>query len=161
MEKFQTSLIQSKKSLQIADHMIFVTYNVVNDARILLSSVKNIFNSLMSATESLLHYERLFKRIPIFPQNTQSKLTLLKDNCLKTYDLSQNYLYLINELNELLEEHKKSPIEFSRKDKFVICTPNYSMKTVTPKKIKEYITLTKKYIEDIEKIVTKHNEIFK
>ena len=134
MEKFQTSLIQSKKSLQIADHMIFVTYNVVKDARILLSSVKNIFNSLMSATESLLYYERLFKRIPMFPQNTQSKLALLKDNCSKTYNLSQNYLYLINELNELLEEHKKSPIEFSRKDKFVICTPSYSMKTVTPKK---------------------------
>ena len=64
MEKFQESLLKAKKKLHLADHMIFVTYKLVNDPRLLLSAIKNIFNSLQNTIDSLLCYERLFKRIP-------------------------------------------------------------------------------------------------
>ena len=46
MEKFQESLLKAKKNIHLADHMIFVTYKLVNDPRLLLSAIKNIKNDL-------------------------------------------------------------------------------------------------------------------
>ena len=161
MEKFQISFAQAQKNHQIADHMVFITYNVVKDPKLLLSAMKNIMASMLNATDSLLQYERLFKRIPAFPQNFSSKLILLKDYCTRRYNLSQNYIYLMNELNELLIEHEKSPVEFLRKDKFVICSQNYRMKTITISKLKEYLAMNKSFLGEIQKIVLKKNGIFK
>ena len=161
MEKFQESLHQAKKQHHVADHMIYITYNVVKDPRLLLSAMNNILNSLINATDALLQYERLFKRIPAFPTNFTSKLLLLKNPCSKRYKLSQNYIFLMNELYTIITDHKKSPVEFSRQDKFVICSENYRMKTITINKIKEYLVLNKAFLADVDKIMMKKNGIFR
>lgn len=160
MEKFQKSLVDASHSSKVADHMIFVTYTIVKDPKLLLAAMKNVLNSMITATDALLQYERLFKRIPAVPQNLSAKLLLLKKHCSRRYHLSQNYIFLINDLNNIVEEHKKSPVEFTRKDKFVICSNNYHMKTITIKKIKEYISINKSYLKDVRGIVNK-NGIFK
>lgn len=161
MEKFRELIIQARKHNQVADHMIFVTHTVVKDPRLLLSAMKNIMASMTYAADSLLQYEKLFKRIPAFPQNFSSKLLLLKGYCSKKYNLSQNYVFLMNELNELIAEHEKSPIEFARKDQFVICSKDYRMKTITINKMKEYLAMNKAFLEDVEKIIRKTDGIFK
>ena len=160
MEKFQESLLQARKQHKVADHMVYITHTIVKDPKLLLSAMKNIMRSMVNATDSLLQYERLFKRIPIFPQNFTSKLLLLKNPCSRRYNLSQNYIFLINELNEIITAHEKSPVEFARKDKFVICSENYRMKTITINKIKEYLALNKAFLEDVDKIVMKKNGLF-
>jgi hypothetical protein len=49
------------------------------------------------------------------------------------HGLNSKYEKLVRELHHILSEHKKSPIEFARKDKFIICSPSYQTKTVDPK----------------------------
>jgi hypothetical protein len=159
MEKFQESLKKAKQETHVADHMIFVTYNVVNNPRLLFSAMKKILVSMLFALDALLQYERLFKRISAIPQTYTSKLLLLKKHCQK-YKLSQNYIYLIKELNDLIVEHEKSPVEFSRKKRFVICSRDYRMKTITINKIKEYLSRNKAFLKDVEAI-TRKNGIFK
>ena len=56
--------------------------------------------------------------------------------------------------------HKKSPVEFTRKDTFVIANGGYKLKTVTIDKIKEYIQHTKEFIKLMEEIVSKNEQIF-
>ena len=159
MEKFQESLLKAKKNLHLADHMIFVTYKLVNDPRLLLSAIKNIFNSLQNTIDSLLCYERLFKRIPAYPENFGSKFSVLKDHC-NRLNLNQSYLYLINNIHTLLLDHKNSPIEFSRKDRFIICSSDYRTKSISLKEIKEYLSRSKSFIKDVESIVIKDARIF-
>ena len=160
MEKFQESLKKAKYDTHIADHMIYITYKVVDNPKLLLSAMKKILASMLLALEALLQYERLFKRIPALPQSQTSRLLLLKDYCTKKYKLSQNYIYLIKELNDLIVAHESSPVEFSRNSRFVICSHNYRMKTITINKIKEYLSLNKAFLKDVEEI-TKKNGIFK
>ena len=160
MEPFQESLLKAKKKLHLADHMVFVTYKLVNDPRLLLSAIKNIFNSLQNTIDSLLIYERVFKRIPAYPENFGSKFSILKDNCINRLNLDQSYLYLIKDIHTLLLEHKNSPVEFSRKDRFIICSSNYQTKSISLKEIKEYISRSKDFIKDVESIVIKDARIF-
>ena len=160
MEKFREFLLKAKKNIHFADHMISVTYKLINDPRLLLSAIKNIFNSLQYAVDSLLYYERLFKRIPAYPDNFGSKFLIMKDNCIHRLNLNQSYLYLIKDIHTLLVDHKNSPIEFKRKDRFIICSSNYRTKSISLNEIKEYLSRSKSFIKDIENIVMKDARIF-
>ena len=57
-------------------------------------------------------------------------------------------------------DHKNSPVEFSRKDRFIICSSDYRTKSISLKEIKEYLLRSKSFIKDVETIVMKDARIF-
>jgi hypothetical protein len=161
MEEFQLAGENAKKTIKVADHMLIMTFPLVKDPKLLLAVTENIFASLQYAMTSLLLYERLFKRIPVFQDSFDSKFNLFKDKVAQKYNINKEYLRLIQEVREILSEHKKSPVEFSRGDRFVICSGNYRMKTIGVNELKKYIAQTKMFISDIERLVNKNAGIFK
>jgi hypothetical protein len=161
MEDFQNLIFQAKKTISAADHMLIMTFPLVKDPKILLAVLSSTFSALTNATDSLVTYERVFKRIPP-PQDTfESKFNVFKDQISKRYNINSEYIKLILEIKEILNTHKKSPIEFSRNDRFIICTENYRMKTISVEELKKYIAKTKMYITEIERLVNKNAGIFK
>ena len=64
MEQFQESRDNAKKKIQIADHMLGVTYPLVKDTKLLVVIMENIFLAYTNAMAAILYHERLFKRIP-------------------------------------------------------------------------------------------------
>ena len=68
MEKFQENLVQAIKNLQIADHMAYVTYPLINEKRLLLKIFDEIYKSIISCINAILNYEYLYKRIKLSPQ---------------------------------------------------------------------------------------------
>ena len=161
MEKFQELRELANKKLQLADHIVTMTYPMVKDPHLLLSSIENLFLAFSYGMGSVLYYDRLFKRIPPFPDNFTSKYELFRDKCTKKYGLDQNYLKIIKDLREIIVTHKKSPMEFSRNEKFVICNGDYRMRTISSNEVKEYISKAKLFIKSISSIVSKDESIFK
>ncbi|HJX05930.1 MAG TPA: hypothetical protein VJ461_04410 [Candidatus Nanoarchaeia archaeon] len=160
MEEFQILRDKALQKIKVADHMLFMTYPLVKDPRLLLSIIENVYASLDYGMSSLLHHERLFKRIPPFHDSFSSKLEIFKSRMIPTYGLNPRYPQLITDVKTILSEHKKSPVEFARKDKFVICSPTYSIKTVDINLVKKYIFETKVFVDNINKIVSKNEGIF-
>ena len=160
MEQFQILRDKAMQKIKVADHMLFMTYPLVKDPKLLLSIIENIFASLDFSMSALLHYEKLFKQIPPFHDTFPSRFEIFKDKMIPKHRLSPNYLKLIREVQGIILEHKKSPVEFARKDKFVICSPSYSLKTVDTNLVKKYIFETKVFANSINKIVSKHEGIF-
>ena len=70
-------------------------------------------------------------------------------NALKT-----DYLYLIKEIKDILLEHRKSPVEFVRNNRLVICSDSYHMKTVDIPKLKQYLMETKNFVKEIGALVS-------
>jgi hypothetical protein len=161
MEHFQVARDKAKKNLKVADHMTFMTYPLVKDSRILLSIMENLFLALTNSMGAILYYDRLFKRVPPFHDTFESKYSLFKERCIGRYNLSKDYLALMEEVKDIILQHKKSPVEFTRKDAFVICSDNYRMKTITIEKIKEYISRTKSFVSAMESITSKNEGIFR
>lgn len=160
MEKFQEAREKARRNLQVADHMVYVTYNVVKDPKLLLAIIENIFLSFTNSMSSVLYYDRLFKRIPAFHDNFESKLQVFKDRCMRKYGFNPIYVKSMSELKDIIVEHKKSPVEFARKDQFVICSDNYHCKTVSIDNIKKYLNQAKLFIAETNSIVSKNEEIF-
>lgn len=160
MERFQELREISKSKIQLADHMLTTTYPLVKDARLLLVVLENIFLGMSSAMSSVLYYERVFKRIPPFPENFAAKLDMFRDKVQGRYNVDESYLSLIQTIKELILLHKQSPVEFVKQDRLVICSENYSIKTVTPEQIKNYLSKAKLFIQEASSIVSKNEGIF-
>lgn len=160
MEEFQIARGNAKKNLKAADHMTFMTYPLVKDSRILLAVMENLFLALTNSMGAILHYDRLFKRVPPFHNTFESKYRLFREKSVRRYNLNNDYLTLMEEVKDIIVQHKKSPVEFTRKNAFVICSDDYRIKTVTLEKIKDYISRTKRFVNDMETITRKNERIF-
>jgi len=161
MEKFQEVREKAKKHIKIADHMISVTFPLVKDNKLLLAVIENIFLAYTNAIGSLLYFERVFKRIPPFQDNFESKFMMFKEMCVQKYKIDRNYIADIQDLKNIILSHKKSPIEFTRKDRFVICSNNYTLETISISNIKKYLDKAKLFIEEINNITSKDEGLFR
>jgi len=161
MEKFQIARERAIRALKTADHMVSVTYGVVKDAKLLLAVLDNLNVALEETMNSILYYDRLFKRIPPFQETFESKYNMFRLKSARHYNLEAEYIRAIAEVKEMLDEHKKSPVEFVRNDKFVICNDSYNLKTLSVNDIRKHIARTKLFIQEANIITSKDEELFK
>ncbi|PIY60565.1 hypothetical protein COY95_01115 [Candidatus Woesearchaeota archaeon CG_4_10_14_0_8_um_filter_47_5] len=156
MEKYEEALEKARRKLHIADHMVCVTYPLLRDNKLLVAALENLFLALTNSMGALLYYERLYKQVPPFHDTFESKFNLFKLKMVRKYRFDTAYLPLMEEIKNIIIQHRKSPVEFARKDSFVICTDNYRTFTVTLVAIKGYIAKTKTFLEKIQSIVEKN-----
>ena len=161
MEKFQVLRENAKKTVRMADHILTVTYPLLKDPKILVSAAKNIFSAAEQAMTSVLEHERLFKRIPSYQDNFESKFRVFKEKIVPRHNISPGNVKTIRELKDILSAHKESPVEFTRKEKYVICSDDYDMKTLSEKQLKNHLKNTKIFIEQASLLTTKNERIFR
>ncbi len=159
MERFQIARELALKYLKAADHMLTQTYPLVKDTKLLIAVLNNIFISAENTMDTMLYHDRLFKKIPPFHENFESRFYMFKMKCAPQNKLNE-YISLIQETKELIEKHKQSNVEFSRKDAFVICDDDYRVKAITASELKNYIAKAKRFFSDVHNIVKKHERIF-
>ena len=159
MEKFQLLREEALKNYRIADHMLNVTYPLIQDTKLLLGVTQNIFLTLTQAMSSILHHERLFKLVPPFQDNFESKFHILQQRRSR-YKIDQEYFNIMLELKEVILLHKKSPVEFRRKDRFVICTNNYKVRAITSNQLKDYLKKTREFLDFMNQITSRNKRIF-
>jgi len=145
MEKFQENIQQAIKTLQIADHMTYVTYPLVNEKRLLLKIFDEIYKSIISCINAILNFEYLYKRIRLYKENNDNMRTFM-EKCAKNYGLTNEQIKKIKEIIELNKQHKQSAMEFVKKDKIVILSDNLGTQILDLQKIKEYLLLAKELL---------------
>lgn len=160
MEKFQELRELAKRKITVADHILTQTYPLVKDPKLLLAVLENIFYAFSDALTALLSFERLFKRIPAFYDTFDSKFIIFNSRMIRRYNIDKKYSAMISEIREIISQHKKSPIEFSRKDKFVICDDDYSMKSISVNEMKQFVNETKEFINLVFNITSKYDSLF-
>ncbi len=160
MERFQQELSEGKRKLMTADHLVSITYPLVKDNRLLLTAADNLFGAAKSLMVSLLHYDEAFKRIPHFRDEYDSMLYWFRARCMPYYGLSKEYTAATDDLRALLDEHKASSVEFSRKDGLVICSDSYRIRKITVAGLKSYVGVLKRMLADVEGVVSRYEGIF-
>lgn len=155
-----TSLIQeSEKSLSVADHIIFVTFPLVKDPKLLLAVIEELFKSLEKAMLSLLNYEYTYKRISTIGESFDARFYIFKSRVVPLYHFNNEVLIIFSDLKEILDWHSKSPVEFRKNNEYVICLSDYRMKTITINQLKGYIPVVKEFISRVKQIVMKNERI--
>lgn len=153
MEDVSALLRESNLLLQRADHLLYITYPLIKDNKLLISILENLSSSLIKAMEAVLYYERMYKRIDMFADSFEVKFDIFKEKCAKTYNIEREFVVLIEDLKKIVNERRKSKIEFIRKDKYIICSNNYATKILTIDKLKEYLNTSKLFIRKVNTIL--------
>lgn len=159
MERFLELLQDSNQKLRSADYILTQTYPVVEDPRLLLSIIQKVFSALEDSMTSLLYIERYYKRIPPFEDTFRAKFDIFRYKLVNDYNINREYLLLIKDIEEILRAQKNSPMTFSRKGKFVICTDNYRTREITFQGVKRYIEKSKDFFRTINRVVGKYGRI--
>jgi len=146
-EKHIESLQKAVKSIKIADHMLYVTYPVVKDKRLLLKALENVSEALIDVINAILQYDYLFKRIQLYKNDARLNFETFLNKCAKRYNISDEETFQLTEILKLAESHKKSPLEFLRKERVVIMSDSLKTNIIEPEKLKKYLSLAKMIVE--------------
>ncbi len=160
MEKFKELREKAKQNVKVADHMITMSYPMFKDPKILVSAVNSLLQAAENSVSSMLEYEKLFKRIPVYHESLDVKATLFKQKIIPRYKLNKEHEKLLKTLMDLSKAHKDSAVEFPKNEKFVMCSETYEMRTITVQDLKELIKKTKLLIDDTYKVTSKNDRIF-
>lgn len=120
------------KQWKAADHLVYVTYPLVDDPKLLLGVLHNLYNAL----EAGMHH-RVGKGSFVA---SVAKLYARE---------KKEYATFLQEIYDLLELQKNCPVEFERKGKLVFCNKDYEMKVVSLNDIKIWLEKAKLLLKSI------------
>jgi len=118
METWQEHIENAKKHFKIADHMAYVTFTLLKENRIMIKILMELSEAISSLIKSFLYYEYSFKRINIYKDPKRNLKTFVESVAPRYID-KKCVVDMIN-IIEINKKHKQAPIEFVRRDKFVI-----------------------------------------
>ena len=146
MEKFLESLYEAEQLIKKIDHMIYVTYPLFQDKRLVLKAISETKKAIIKCISSILQYEYVYKRIRL-TKDPKENLRIFKLKCAPRYNINVEEIKLILELFDLVKKHQKSPFEFKKENKIVILSKNSQPKVIIIEDAKEFLTLAKKIFQ--------------
>jgi len=142
MEKFIEYLDEASKKIQTVDHMIYITFPLIKDKRLLLKILLETKIAISKCINAILQYEYLYKRINLY-KKSEKNLKIFKEQCAPRYRITKEEINLIAELFDIVQKHEESPFEFIKNEKVIILSENLRHKTFTIEKSKEFLILAK------------------
>lgn len=143
--KHLENLQKAVHEIRIADHMIYVTYPVIKDKRLLLKALDQVYDSIVFVINSILQYDYLNKRVTL-SANAHENFDTFVTKSVSRYNITQEELGDIKELLYLTESHRKSPLEFMRKEKIVIMSDSLKTTIIDTDRLKKYLNLAKSLV---------------
>lgn len=149
-EEYVKSFEKAKDEMKTADHLAYVTYNIVKDNKIIPRIIDKTCLSLLYTINAILQREYLYKRITLYKDSKDNIETFKKIH--KRYNIDDYEFKKICEILEIAKKHKFSELEFSKNEKIVIVSGQ------------EYIALSidvaKEYILIVKNIHNKIQHLF-
>jgi len=154
-----SNLEEARRMIKTADHMIYVTYPILKENRLLIRILEQINTAIFNIIGMIMQHEYSYKRIKIYSDN-RINLETFETKCAPRYGISSDYLKGIKELFELIERHKKSPMEFVRQNKFIIMSDDLRTDNITLDRLKFFLAISKDLLRKTDVIITSDKSYF-
>jgi hypothetical protein len=127
--------------------MLTQTFPLLGDPKLLLAAVENINLAIAYTVKEFLDRESRQKEVPFVPADFEAQLELFRERA-KARRLPDHYGF-IREIHEIVDEHRRLPADFTRKDAFVLCGDDRRLRTVSAEAIKKYLAQAKAFLQDM------------
>ncbi len=153
MGEFTKALEQANSSFRTADHLAYVSYPLLRDNRLLLAITQNLYIAGLKTVDAVLYYEKMHKRITIMPIDFESRMLLFEKQLAPKINIQPGAAKIIRDLKFIMQQHRETSMEFSRKEKFIICSDDYTnMKTIDIEMLKSYIVVLRDFLHKINRL---------
>jgi hypothetical protein len=146
-KEFIDKLIEVERHLVSADHLVYVTFPVVKDARLLIRGFESAHKALVGCISTILKFEYLYKRVELSADNSENLKSFYK-KCALSYGLDERGRELVKEMMFLAKKHKESGLEFAKSGRIIITDDELGVYELSSDKMKAYISLLKKLLEN-------------
>jgi hypothetical protein len=154
-----SNLEDAKRMIKIADHMIYVTFPILKENRLLIRILEQINNAIFTIVNTIMQHEYAYKRIKIY-NDTRINLETFESKCAVRYGIAKEYIEGIKQVLLLMEKHKKSPMEFVRQNKFIIMSENLETDNVTVDRLKFFLAIAKDLLKKADMTITSDKSYF-
>ena len=145
-KNYKKFLIDAVKSMRIADHMTYVTYPLVNEKRLFIKILEEIYKTVLNGIKTIINYEEIPKITDSLLSDSDYITYFFSKDYQKKYNLTNLQMKGLREIIGINEKHKKSSVEFVKKDKMVIMTDNLKVEALNIRLIKEHLLLIKEFL---------------
>lgn len=145
-------LAEARKELKLADHMVYVTYKLLNDKNIILSVANHVCNALNKAIFAFLANEFRFKRLYHLPENEQLRIMYFLRDYSEKFALSLDEEDMITKLNKF-KELPSNAYNIQRDDEIHVINSSFKVETLSVASIKKYLSSAKELINKVENSV--------
>ncbi|MEM0465862.1 MAG: hypothetical protein QXW97_04160 [Candidatus Pacearchaeota archaeon] len=152
MQKFIFYFNKAVRSLQLADHITYVTYPLLKEKKLLLKILDEIYESVIYSIYAILYFN-FYKNKSKIPLNNNKLKEFFKK---KSFNLlNDTQLNRIKEIINIYNKHKLSSVEFIIKNKVVIMNDDLKIYVLDIKKIKEYLLTAKELLNIVNNLKNK------
>jgi hypothetical protein len=142
MSNINRLLEESERALFAADHMIYISFPLIKDKRLLIKAIQEIKKSVYLFVKAIIEAESFNKKV-LTEEEMKSTFNFLKERITKKYGLNNKDLSLISEIFEISEIYRESSFEFMKSDRVVFLTNDLKPVAISVDKIKEFIIFSK------------------
>jgi hypothetical protein len=158
MEKFLSALEAASKTLQTADHMVYITFPLIKDNGLLIKIFIQIYTAILDIVNAILQYDYAYKRIVLY-NDVKANFKSFREKCAPRFGITPEEVKSIIEIFKVMEEHRQSPMEFVKMDKFVILSDSLQTDIVTIGKLKEYLSIAKNILQKATNRIRDRNKV--
>lgn len=155
IEKHAILLQQARKEIELADHLLYVTYPMIKDMKFLISISGHVSKAAFAAMEALLDFEHKYKRIEVFSRNHSMMISTYKQKVEQFYGFDPKFYSLLKKLNEIRKLGANVNVAFRRGERYVLANTDFKLTTIDYESIKRYNNIAKRFIEKVELIMSK------
>lgn len=155
MERHEECIRRAKQGLTVAEHILKVTFPIVKESKLLLSTLEQIHNSHTALLQGVLTHEREMKSIPPFHANFESMWNAMSLRLAKKYSPTGSELELFKTIEQTLKFHKDAAVAFERKGNLILASDDYVIQKITPEFVQETLKKTQNVQNKWTEILTK------
>lgn len=113
------TIIASEQAWRAADHVLKVTFPVVQDPKLLLRALEHLDSAARKTISAILKHEYIYRQIPLKRSGAEN-LEQFFNQCTQQYNLSIADSARLRSLLKLGKRHRASSMEFSQKGKMMV-----------------------------------------
>jgi len=137
---------ESQKELRIADHMAYVTSPLLTDSNLFASTVNHLYKSILYSVMGFLKNEMDYKRLFALPRENKDKVEFFVRRYAQNMGIETEMLNMVRRMTVVGSAAGSSYKQFSRNNKMVFMSQNFSVEEIDKDSVKKYLSLQKKFI---------------
>lgn len=147
--EFIEGLNKAESNLRIADHLVYITYPLLKESRLLLKVLENLYKTASTLVDAILKHEYSLKRIELYYDKNIDWQTF-RNKCAPRFGITSNESQTIRELLSLMERRNESSTEFMRGNRLIIMSDNFRAESVSLGKLKSYLNLLREVVKKLK-----------
>ncbi len=151
--KYKEKVSEASRKLWVADQTINGAYGITKDPKILVGVVEHCLDAMRMGVSALINFEVDNKELEYSGNSPEIGMELLRARLAEKYGIPKEYILKISEMKEFLLDKEKSPVEFRRKEKFIVCDDKYNLNVIDEKRAREFLKTSKEFLSLIKKII--------